>query len=78
MVGSLRKAQVNLLQRIQHERNKYRMLITKTERSDVAANLGLLSPMERAQLQALTAVLERLEYQIIRVASEHLIFSGFK
>jgi len=78
MVGSLRKAQVNLLQRIQHERNKYRMLITKTERSDVAANLGLLSPMERAQLQALTAVLERLEYQIIRVASEHLIFSDFK
>lgn len=70
------KAILNIMERIQHERSKFRNLITKTERSDVAANLaGLLSSLERAQLEALNHVLNRLEFQISRIIIEYIIFA---
>jgi DNA-directed RNA polymerase III subunit RPC3 len=70
-----KKILVNILERIQHERSKYRLLITKTERSDVAANpAGLLSPLERAQLEALTLVLDRLDFHISRIILEYVLY----
>lgn len=77
--GNLKKVLVNLMERIQHERSKYRLLITKTERSDVAANpAALLSPLERAQLEALNHVLGRLEFQITRIMTEFIVLSHLK
>lgn len=72
----LLKTLVNIAERVQHERSKYRTLIQKTERSDVAANLaGLLSSLERAQLEALNHVLNRLEFQVSRIIIEYIIFA---
>lgn len=77
--GDLKKVLVNLMERILHERSKYRLLITKTERSDVAANpAALLSPLERAQLEALNHVLGRLEFQITRIMTEFIVLAHLK
>jgi len=79
MTDRAKKTFVNLMERIQHERSRYRLLIAKTERSDVAANpAGLLSSVERAQLEALNHVLGRLEFQISRIALEYVIFALIK
>lgn len=74
----LKKAYVNLLSRISSEKEKCSLLISKTERTDVAANPDLLSSSERSQLLSLNRMLNRLQCQVNNLSLEYLAFAHFK
>jgi DNA-directed RNA polymerase III subunit RPC3 len=74
----LKKGFVNLLSRISSEKEKCSLLISKTERTDVAANPDLLSPSERSQLLSLNRMLNRLQHQMNSLSLEYLAFAHFK
>lgn len=65
---------VNLRDLIALERKKHAQLLEKVERSDVANNLDLLSPIEQKQLMDLKKILKVLNVKIDQIFNEFLIF----
>lgn len=66
---------VNLCDLIVLERRKHAQLLEKVERSDVASNLDLLSPVEQKQLADLRKTLKVLTVKIDQIYSEFVIFN---